>query len=109
MIAVPNWFPSGCAGPNGCDDPDCVLCTIIADLPEEPPVCGQALEGTATCDLIDGHPTWVRCRSSRPTAKPENATRDGDPKLAAERKRANLAFQKRHRLGPNYVPSHARV
>ncbi len=36
--------------------------------------------------------------------KSEKATRDGAPKLAAERKRGDLALRKRHRAGPNWVP-----
>lgn len=35
-------------------------------------------------------------------------TRDGDPKLAAERKR-DPVFTKRQRAGPNYVPAARRV
>jgi hypothetical protein len=36
------------------------------------------------------------------------AVRDGDPKLAAERKR-NPVFTKRQRAGPHYLPSARRV
>lgn len=73
MIAVRNYFPHGCAGPNGCDDPECSLCNNAGSgaLPEE-----QAAD----------------------TSNPE---RDGAPKLSAERKRGNLAFEKRHRVGPH--------
>ncbi len=36
--------------------------------------------------------------------KGEKATRDGEPKLAAARKRGDLAFRKRRRAGANWVP-----
>jgi hypothetical protein len=80
MIAVRNWFPHGCSSPNGCDDPACSLCA-----------------NTASVKVRDA----VRVG--------EQATRDGAPKLAAERERGDLAFRKRHRDGPNYVPRNARL
>jgi hypothetical protein len=39
----------------------------------------------------------------------KNATRDGDPKLAAERERGNIMFRKRNRAGPNWVPRDRRA
>jgi hypothetical protein len=42
-------------------------------------------------------------------AAAKNATRDGDPKLAAERKSGHLAFRKRNRAGANWVPRERRV
>lgn len=88
MIALPNWFPYGCAAPNGCDDPACVLCNTAASMKRE--------DRDAADDDV------------RPSEE-ANAERDGDPKLAAERKRGNKAFRPSNRQGPNYVPRHARV
>lgn len=83
MIAVRSWFPSGCMAPNGCDDAACVLCNTVASIARED--------------------NDVRLTEEA------NAARDGDPKLAAERKRGNKAFRASHREGPNYVPRNARV
>jgi hypothetical protein len=47
--------------------------------------------------------------SLKERAEAKNATRDGDPSLAAERKRGNLAFRKRTRAGANWVPRDKRV
>lgn len=105
----------GCASPTGCDDSvanggaGCHLCDVVAHLPERPLKCGRPIGKDLLCELVEGHPSWVACRNASTQKKAENETRDGDPKLAAERKRGNLAFQKRNRQGPNYVPSNARV
>lgn len=80
MIAVRSWFANGCMAPNGCDDAACVLCNTVASIEVEDAIRADA-----------------------------KATRDGDAKLAGERKRGTLAFQKRHREGPNYVPRNQRV
>lgn len=80
MIALPNYFPHGCASPNGCDDSACSMC--------------NAAESAAVEEAI---------------RKDAKATRDGAPKLAGERERGDLAFRKRHRDGPNYVPRNQRV
>jgi hypothetical protein len=51
----------------------------------------------------------------QPVSKPRDAvnandvTRDGDSRLAAERKRGNLAFRKRTRAGALWVPRDRRV
>jgi hypothetical protein len=84
MIAVRNWFPHGCCGPNGCDDAACVLCANVASIDRDDDADVRLTEAS-------------------------NADRDGDPKLAAERKRGNKAFRPSHRAGPNYVPRNARV
>lgn len=63
--------------PGGCGDPTCYLCTVVAKLPQPE--------------------TYAERRARK---KAENVARDGAPKLAGERPRGNLAFQKRHRVGP---------
>jgi hypothetical protein len=80
VIAVRNWFLVGCMAPNGCDDPGCSLCASAESIAVEEGIRSDA-----------------------------KATRDGQPKLAGERGRSNIAFRKRHREGPNYVPRNARV
>jgi hypothetical protein len=74
----------------------------IPKLPEKPAICGQrcTIDGD-TCVLVAGHPVWVPCRCKRTQAKTEQATRDGEMKLSGEKKRGNLAFEKRRRVGPN--------
>lgn len=91
-----------CAAPGGCGKAECRLCTVIALLPETPPMCGRrcTIDGD-TCVLAAGHPVWVPCRCAATKAKAEQATRDGDPKLAGEKPRKPLAFEKRHRKGPH--------
>lgn len=65
----------------------CYLCYIMPTLFDQPARSGATPEG-----------------------KPqENPTRDGDPKLAAERKRGDLAFTKRSRAGPMWIPRERRV
>jgi hypothetical protein len=61
----------------------CYLCDRIATLPQPPPssLIAGALE------IYD--------------REHANAARDGDPKLAGEKKRGNLAFEKRRRVGPH--------
>lgn len=79
-------------GGAGCD-----LCDRVAHIP---PVeqCPKDV-GDQRCRLEAGHEP--PCDAPRRAEKVDTApTRDGDPKLAAERKRGNLAFQKRHREGP---------
>jgi len=73
-----------CAIAPGCGRVNCYLCTVVALLPQP-------------LSLLD-----------RQKQDDTNATRDGDPKLAGERKR-NPIFTKRNRLGPNYVPHERRV
>ena len=74
----------GCASDGGCDDSvanggaGCHLCDVIAKLPQ--PKTG--LE-------------WMQERAQA------NATRSGAEKLSGERKRGNIAFRKRHRVGPH--------
>jgi hypothetical protein len=72
VIALQNWFPHGCMAPNGCDDPACTLCAHAESL-------------VAADD----------------TRKGEEGTRDGAPRLSGEKPRGNLAFEKRHRVGPH--------
>lgn len=83
MIALRNYFPHGCAGPNGCDDGTCTMCNGASSM-------GGEIEIARTVEA-------------------GNPARDGDPTLSAERKRGPLAFRKRTRSGANYVPRHARV
>jgi hypothetical protein len=59
----------------------CYLCDTIAHL--EQPAARQA----AAAEVREAEKT--------------NAARDGDPKLAGEKKRGNLAFEKRRRVGPH--------
>jgi hypothetical protein len=72
-----------CAMPGGCGNPDCYLCTVVANLPQ-PETYAEHVADT-------------------------NAARDGTPTLAAERKRGHLAFQKRTRAGANWVPRERRI
>lgn len=83
MIALWNYFPHGCAGPNGCDDPACSMCN--------------------NADSMSGEIEIIR------TAEEANPERDGAPTLSGERKREPLAFRKRTRAGANYVPRNASV
>lgn len=70
--------------PGGCGRPDCYICVVM--------------------------PTkFAQPQTYTERAAEKNATRDGDPKLAAERKRGNLAFQKRTRAGASWVPRDRRV
>lgn len=78
MIAVRNWFLSGCASPNGCDDRFCALCNNVA--------------------YGDAAPAIADAADDKPQA---NAARDGAPTLPGAKKRGNLAFEKRHRVGPH--------
>jgi hypothetical protein len=70
--------------PGGCGRPDCYLCVVMPTLFAQP---------------ID----------RREAVAVKNATRDGDPTLAGERPRGSLAFRKRHRAGPQWVPRERRV
>jgi hypothetical protein len=99
----------GCAfGP--CGDPVCPMCVL---LPQRfPPIvrCARKVkvkDRKIRCRYVEGHKG--RCDPSR-TDKPEtHVARDGDPKLAGERKREPLMFQKRQRKGPLWVPPDRRV
>jgi hypothetical protein len=62
----------------------CYLCDVIAKLPQ-PARRGGLVDAAADVN-------------ERETANPE---RDGAPKLSGERKRGNLAFERRHRVGPH--------
>lgn len=79
---------AGCASLGGCDHSQsnggagCHLCDVIAKLPQP--------------------------RFRETIRAGEKATRDGDPKLAAERKRGNLMFRKRQRAGALWVPRERR-
>jgi hypothetical protein len=62
--------------------------------------------GCRLCDvivLLPQPPTSRRAVGELEIHKREkaNAARDGDPKLAGEKKRGNLAFEKRRRVGPH--------
>lgn len=63
-------------GGDGCD-----LCDRVAKLP-------QPKRAIAAADPADER-------------KQANAARDGAPKLSGEKKRGNLAFEKRRRVGPH--------
>jgi hypothetical protein len=67
----------GCCALGTCVDPDCYLCAVVAKLPQP------------------------ESAAEREERKAANATRDGAPTLAGERKRKNIAFRKRHREGPH--------
>ena len=84
----------------------CYACYVLPVL--FPPIvrCETLLED-GQCRLVANHPG--SCKSDSGSTKTVKATRDGAPKLAAERKRGNLAFQKRHRAGAQWVPHHRRV
>src|SRR5262245_22207336 len=92
----------GCCATGTCTDPQCPLCV---ELPKRfPPVvpCPQIVwtgKRRAPCRLVAGHPGLCKPSSRVVEEKPD--TRDGAPKLAGERKRGNLAFQRRLRLGPH--------
>jgi hypothetical protein len=70
-----------------------------------PPV--EACDRADGCLLIRGH--RPPCKFEGREKAEANPERDGDPKLAAARERGNLAFQKRNRAGPNYIPHNRRV
>jgi hypothetical protein len=60
--------------------------------------------GCRLCDVIAKLPQPERL--TRPLEAGEDvsaeaAARDGEPKLSGERKRGNLAFEKRRRVGPH--------
>lgn len=81
----------------------CYLCYV---LPERfPPIvrCNRQDD----CRLIQGH--RPPCQTDQERKVEANPLRDGDPKLAAERKRGNPAFQKRQRAGPNWIPHNRRA
>jgi hypothetical protein len=67
-----------CCAVGTCENPACYLCLTVAKLPQ-PRFKGR--------DGRDG----------------EKATRDGQPKLAGERKRKDIMFRKLHRDGPHRV------
>jgi hypothetical protein len=75
MIALPNYFPHGCAAPNGCDNPACGMCRDAVSLD--------------------------RVRDAADEKAQDNPERDGQPTLSGERERRPAAFRKRHRAGPN--------
>jgi len=82
----------------------CYLCYVLAE--RFPPI--ENCNRQDGCQLIRGHRPPCRLED-RGDKTEENPTRGGEWKLAAARKRGNLAFEKRHREGPNYVPRHSRV
>jgi hypothetical protein len=55
-------------------------------------------QGCRLCDVIAKLP---QPKALEAVKEQDNPERDGAPKLAGERKRGNLAFQKRHREGPH--------
>ena len=96
-----------CCAVADCGNPECPVCSVPRRFP---PIETCAKETTTgPCVLVKNHPRWVSCRAEWHAEKVDTSTRDGDPKLAAERKRSDLAFQKRHRAGPQWVPHHRRV
>ena len=73
--------------------PGCYLCDTVAGLPQPARraiVVGVELEAGPAPALEDG---------GRASSRPD--TRDGASKLAGEKDRGNLAFQKRRRQGPH--------
>jgi hypothetical protein len=81
-----------------CGDPACGVCSVSRRFPPIVPCVTQLEDGR--CRLVRGHDG--ACKSpSGSTQKAAKATRDGDPKLAAERKRRHPMFMKRHRDGPH--------
>lgn len=86
----------------------CYLCYVLPVKFAPVVRCPNTVKATGTqCELVKGHPPAVHCRPGR-EAKTEQALREGDPRLAAERKR-NPTFTKRQRAGPNWVPPARRV
>jgi hypothetical protein len=83
------------------------------------PVCtvNQRFPAKVRCDVLleDGRCRFIAghegdCKSDSGSTKPStNATRDGDPKLAAARERKHPMFVKRHRAGPHWIPPERRV
>lgn len=80
-----------------CGNPSCDMCNRVAKI-KPPAACAKPVNG-GTCSLIKGHARWIACRT-KSGAKAEQATRDGAPKLSAERKR-DLIFTPRKRVGPH--------
>jgi hypothetical protein len=85
----------------------CYLCYVMPL--RFPPVeaCASIMGDGKECRLIRGHRGNCRAADGSASKEEANATRDGDPKLAAERKRP-LSRQS-NRAGPNYVPHNRRV
>lgn len=84
-----------CCAIADCGDPTCPVCTVNERFHVEP--CPQLVDGVP-CKMVAGHPPG--CRAVAAAEKVDTSTRDGDPKLAGERERGNLAFRPRHRDGP---------
>ena len=90
---------------DGCLDPACYLCRVVSLLPAVPEACGKPARekdskaAPRPCRYVVGHPGACIPTHKKPEREKLD-TRDGDPRLAAEKKRGNLAFEKRKRVGP---------
>lgn len=91
----------------------CYLCYVMPLLFAEKPPCGKATPADGEpCALVANHPAWQVCKSRRAldgrAKDADTSTRDGAPKLAAEKVHDTVS-RKKNRQGPLYVPSDRRV
>lgn len=80
--------------------PGCDLCDRVAKILAKMTPCGKTVNGEP-CTLVYQHPSWVACRSKAKASKDEaqsNPERDGE---RPDKDDTNLAFKKRHRVGPH--------
>ena len=94
-------MPRGCASPAGCGR---------RGLGAPGPGLVVNAAGTYDCYLCVVMPErFPRPRRADDVEATGSATRDGAPRLAAERARPALMFRKRRRAGPLWVPPARRV
>jgi hypothetical protein len=84
-----------CCALESCQNPACAVCTVSERC--RVVKCPRWVDG-ASCGLVAGH--WGDCRPAGGRKAVKADTRDGDPKLAGERKRQHPMFVKRKREGP---------
>lgn len=85
----------------------CYLCYVLPLKFRPPDRCDRHL--VEHCTLVKGHPPPCKDTTKGESKKSENATRDGEPTLAAARQRRHPMFEKRSRQGPHWVPPARRV
>lgn len=89
-----------CCATTGCGDPDCQVCTVSTRFAIV--ACDKLVDGEP-CKFVKGH--RPACTADPRAGKVERAelkeSKPVDP--------GNLAFRKRQRAGPNWVPPDRRV
>jgi hypothetical protein len=98
-----------CCATTGCGDPACPVCSVPVRFPPIEKCPGLSQADQEPCRFVKGHRPPCKSQKEARDEKVDTSTRDGDPKLAAERKRGNLAFRKRQRAGALWVPPDRRV